>query len=66
MGQSITEIYKALTQRLPNFRYLVQIGSFVMYSMKKDKYYIYNEKKVEKGTLQIKLIGLFICMEPTL
>ena len=30
-------------------------GSFVMY-MKKDKYYIYNEKKVEKGILLIQLI----------
>ena len=60
MGQSLTDYnYKKPLQSdyqiLDESKILVQIGSFVMYSMKKDKYYIYNEKKVEKDILLIQL-----------
>ena len=52
MGQSLTDYnYKSpcdyqILDESKNFG--SNSGSFVMYSMKKDKYYIYNEKKVEK------------------
>ena len=43
-------------QILDKSKILVQIVDLSSYSMKKDKYYIYNEKKVEKGILLIQLI----------
>ena len=60
MGQSLTDYnYKKPLQS--DYQILDESknfgsnsGSFVMYSMKKDKYYIYNEK-VEKDILLIQL-----------
>ena len=60
MGQSITDYnYKKPLHndyQILDKSKIFGSASFVMYSMKKDKYYIYNEKKVEKGILLIQLI----------